>query len=271
MTSFELNGAVVVVSGGGGRIGSAFIKAIAQSGGIGVIAEITQELADSAKERIVKELQESSTDSKIDYSLRIEALQMDITSKDSLLKAISHLRNKFGKIDAVVNNAYPRTANWGKADFWDLEYSDFCQNMNMQLGGYLLTSQQFGKFFKNQGFGNIISISSIQGVYAPKFDTYIGTNMRSPIEYSVIKAGVCHMTRYLAKYLANTGIRANAIAPGGILDAQPQSFLERYRAYCTSKGMLDTQDLCGSLIYLLSPASKCVNGQILVVDDGWGL
>ena len=95
--------------------------------------------------------------------------------------------------------------------------------------------------------------------------------MDSPIEYSIIKAGVCHMTSSMAKYLANTGIRANAIAPGGILDNQPQSFLDKYRSYCTSKGMLNPQDLCGALIFLLSESSRYINGQVLVVDDGWGL
>ncbi len=109
------------------------------------------------------------------------------------------------------------------------------------------------------------------GVYAPKFENYEGTNMDSPLEYSIIKSGINHMTRWMAKYLANTGIRVNAIAPGGILDNQPQSFLEKYAKCCTSKGMLNSEDINGTLIYLLSDMSKYVNGQVIIVDDGWGL
>lgn len=259
-----LKNKVIVVTGGAGLIGRAFVKAIVENGGIAIIADINLELAIRAKEMIERELEN-------DNCVKIECIQLDITSKQSLIDVIGKLHDGFGKIDAIVNNAYPRTSMWGKKNFFEVEYEDFCANMNMQMGGYLLTSQQFAKYFRQQGFGNIISISSIQGVYAPKFDTYEGTSMDSPVEYSIIKAGVCHMTRYLAKYLANTGIRVNAIAPGGILDNQPESFLKRYRGYCTSKGMLEPSDLSGTLVFLLSDFSKYINGQVLVVDDGWGL
>ncbi len=265
---------VIVITGGAGLIGRSFVRAVVQNGGIGIIADINQELANKAKKDIIEELRadkqtQSAKESQLDSM--IDVVSLDITSKQSLESAIGYLHTKYGKINGLVNNAYPRTAMWGKKNFFEVEYEDFCANMNMQMGGYLLTSQQFAKYFKTQGFGNIVSISSIQGVYAPKFDTYIGTQMDSPIEYSIIKAGVCHMTRYMAKYLANTNIRANAIAPGGILDKQPESFLKRYREHCTSKGMLDPQDLAGTLVFLLSDASKYINGQVLIVDDGWGL
>lgn len=256
-----LENQVVVVTGGAGLIGRSFVESIVKNGGVAVIADINTQIALEAKNNLAE---------RVDTS-KIECLKLDITSKESLLELIDTLHDKYGHIDALVNNAYPRTSMWGKRNFFEVAYEDFCANMNMQMGGYLLTSQQFAKYFKNQGHGNIISISSIQGVYTPKFDTYEGTSMDSPIEYSIIKAGVCHMTRYMAKYLANTGIRANAIAPGGILDNQPQSFLDKYRNYCTSKGMLNPQDLCGALIFLLSESSRYINGQVLIVDDGWGL
>ncbi len=263
---------VVVVTGGAGLIGKGFIESIVQHGGIGVIADINLEAAKAAKQAICEKLTNSSSQQLAsDISTRIDCVMLDIISKTSLEQAIETIHTHYGKIDALVNNAYPHTAMWGKKNFFEVEYEDFCANINLQMGGYFLSSQQFAKYFKKQGFGNIISMSSIQGVYAPKFDTYIGTQMDSPIEYSMIKAGICHMTRYMAKYLANTGIRANAIAPGGILDNQPQSFLARYRKHCTSKGMLDPQDLSGTLIFLLSDASLYINGQVIVVDDGWGL
>lgn len=256
-----LKNKLIVVSGGAGLIGASFIEAIVQNQGIAIIADLNLTLANELKEKLKD---------KYKYE-NIESISLDITSKKSLQDCISYLDDKYGKIDALVNNAYPRTKNWGQKSFYEIEYEDFCLNMNMQMGGYLLSSQQFAIYFKKQGFGNIISISSIQGVYTPKFDTYKDTNMTSPIEYSIVKAGVNHMTKYLAKYFANTLIRVNAIAPGGIFDHQPESFLKRYRDYCTSKGMLDAQDLNGSLVFLLSDHSKFINGQVLIVDDGWGL
>ncbi|ANV98021.1 flagellin modification protein A [Helicobacter enhydrae] len=250
---------IVIITGGAGLIGKSLCQAIIQNGGIAVIADISQELGEKAQHQI---------DPSKEHSLFVE---MDITAKESIASAIAKIHQEYGKIDALVNNAYPRTKLWGKNDFYHFDFEDFCQNLKLQLGGYVLTSQQFALYFKKQGWGNIISMSSIMGVYAPKFENYVGTDMDSVVDYSIIKAGINHMTRWMAKYLANTGIRVNAIAPGGILANQPQSFLQKYRNCCTNKGMLDPQDLNGTLIYLLSDMSKYVNGQILIVDDGWGL
>ena len=93
--------------------------------------------------------------------------------------------------------------------------------------------------------------------------------MVSPIEYTAIKAGIIAVTRYLAKYCKNQNIRVNCISPGGIMDKQPESFLRNYRSDCLNKGMLDADDLTGTLLYLLSDQSKYVNGQNIIVDDGW--
>jgi NAD(P)-dependent dehydrogenase (short-subunit alcohol dehydrogenase family) len=95
--------------------------------------------------------------------------------------------------------------------------------------------------------------------------------MVSPIEYSAIKSGLISVTRYLAKYYQGMNIRVNCISPGGILDNQPDKFLHKYRASCNDKGMLDAEDLNGSIVYLLSDYSRYVTGQNIVVDDGWSL
>jgi len=92
-----------------------------------------------------------------------------------------------------------------------------------------------------------------------------------PVEYAAIKAAIIHLTRYMAKYLKGMNIRVNALCPGGILDKQPPAFLAAYGKNCLNKGMLDKSDLQGSLIYLLSDSSSYVNGQYIVVDDGFSL
>ena len=106
------------------------------------------------------------------------------------------------------------------------------------------------------------------GVVVPKFENYEGTSMTSPIKYSAVKSGIISMTRWLAKYYKNKNIRVNCVSPGGVLDQQPQSFLDKYRASCTSKGMLDPTDVAGTVLFLLSDQSKYINGQNIVVDDG---
>lgn len=251
---------VIVVTGGAGLIGKAFVHTIIQNNGIAVIADINEKLAQSVKEELLKEL--SST--------TIDCIKLDITSKESLSKAIIYLEDKYGKIDALVNNAYPRNKNYGKS-FFDVEYNDFCENISINLGGYFLTSQQFGEYFIKQGYGNIVNISSIYGVIAPKFNLYDNTSMTMPIEYAAIKSGLNHLSKYMAKYFKGKSIRVNSLSPGGILDAQDEKFLERYKEECLNKGMLDSADLVGTLVYLLSDMSKYINGQNIIVDDGFSI
>lgn len=255
-----LNNQVIVVTGGCGLIGREFVSAILKHGGRAVIADV-----DSAKgELLCRELS-------LQYGAASTIFrQMNICSKESLQETIQSISEQFGRIDALVNNAYPRNKNYGRK-LEDVTYSDFCENTSLNLGGLFLTSQQFALYFKKQGFGNIINIASIYGVVAPRFEIYDNTQMTMPVEYAAIKSAVIHMTRYMAKYLKGTGIRVNAISPGGIRDSQPDSFLGLYEEQCLSKGMLDREDLKGTLIYLLSDMARYVNGQNIIVDDGFSL
>ena len=95
--------------------------------------------------------------------------------------------------------------------------------------------------------------------------------MRSPIEYSIIKSGIINMTKYLAKYFKGSNIRFNCISPGGIRDNQPKSFIKKYKDSCLSKGLLDSDDLLSAFKFLLSEESKYVNGQNIIIDDGWSI
>ena len=106
---------------------------------------------------------------------------------------------------------------------------------------------------------------------APRFEIYDNTPMTMPVEYAAIKSGLIHLTKYMAKYFKGMNIKVNALSPGGIFDNQPEPFLEAYKKQCSSKGMLDKSDLKGTLVYLLSDMSRYVNGQNIIVDDGFSL
>jgi NAD(P)-dependent dehydrogenase (short-subunit alcohol dehydrogenase family) len=75
----------------------------------------------------------------------------------------------------------------------------------------------------------------------------------------------------MAKYLKNRNIRVNSISPGGILDNQPEIFLQKYRSFCLNKGMLDPPDITGLVVFLLSGESEFINGQNITLDDGYSL
>lgn len=255
MISPPLKNKIVVVTGGAGVLGRAFVRAIAESGGIAIAADIDLDAAMI----LVK-----------DSAGRVEAAQLDITSDESVLKIIRDVLRRHGRIDAVVNNAYPRNKNYGRV-LEDVSYEDFCENANLHLGGYFLVAQKFCQAFKEQGFGNVVNISSIYGSKAPNFEIYKGTSMTMPVEYAAIKSAIEHLTRYFAQHYKGAGIRINSLSPGGIAAGQPEKFLQSYRNRCSSKGMLDPEDLCGALIFLLSNASQFMTGQNVIIDDGFSL
>lgn len=259
MTHSILSEKIVVVTGGAGLLGRRFCEAVAAHGGTVVVADLKQEAA-----------QQIAQDIGARYGGRARAAALDISDKDSIRTLIADVRQAYGRIDALVNNAYPRNANYGRK-FEDVTYADFCENVGLHVGGYFLAAQQFAAAFREQGHGNIVNMSSIYGAVAPRFEIYAGTPMTMPVEYAAIKAAVNHLTRYMAAYLKGSGIRVNCLSPGGIADRQPQAFLDAYREQCSSKGMLDPDDMQGALVFLLSDASRYINGQNLLVDDGFTL
>jgi len=243
----------VVIIGGAGFLGRTFVKACKAEGMIVYVFDICEK--------------ESWYNFNIDCDLFI---QTDINNTKSLKSTIKTVSDQATKIDSVVNTSYPKNKNYGKAVF-QTTLVDFNENINLHLGGYFNVMLEFSKLFNKQGYGHIINIASIQGVQSPKFEHYEGTEMVSPIEYTAAKSAIIAISLYMAKYLSGNNIRVNCISPGGLLNNQPTSFLEKYKLSCTSKGMLDAQDLVGTLLFLLSNQSKYINGQNIIIDDGWSL
>jgi NAD(P)-dependent dehydrogenase (short-subunit alcohol dehydrogenase family) len=259
MQSSSLKDKLIVVTGGAGAIGQCFVRGIAERGGIAIAADINLDAAKSLADELLQ-----------DGAGQVEAAHMDITNKDSIVALITDLRQRRGQIDAVVNNAYPRNKNYGRK-LEDVTYFDFCENVDMHLGGYFLVAQQFCLVFKEQGYGNVVNMSSIYGSIAPRFEVYDGTAMTMPVEYAAIKSAIELLTRYFSQYFKGTGIRVNCLSPGGILAGQPTDFLAAYNKHCASKGMLEANDLLGSLVFLLSDESSFMTGQNLLIDDGFSL
>ncbi len=250
---------MVVVTGGAGVLGRQFCAAVAEHGGIVVVADRDIEAAAAVAGEITAIA-----------GWRADALPLDITDEDSINELITAIQKKHGRINAVVNNAYPRNKGFGRR-LEDVTYRDFCENVNMHLGGYFLVAQQFCIAFKAQGGGNVVNMASIYGTMTPRFEVYDGTPMTMPVEYAAIKAAIVQLTRYFAEYFKGSGIRVNSLSPGGIFANQPAEFLNAYNGYCASKGMLAPHDLRGTLLFLLSDASQFMTGQNLVVDDGYSL
>lgn len=249
--SCELNDKVVMITGANGRLGKVFCEAVLKAGGRVLATDVHTPPNPAGEERLTW-------------------CRADITEAASLDKALAEGKRRFGKVDALVNAAYPRNANYGRR-FEEVGYADFKENTGLHAGGYFLACQRAVLFFRDQGHGNIVNLSSIYGSAAPRFGIYEGSNFTMPVEYAMIKAGIEHLTRYVAAYCKGQSIRCNTLSPGGIRDGHSPAFLANYGAHAAGKGMLDPGDIAGTLLFLLSDASAYVNGQNIVVDDGWTL
>lgn len=256
---FSLKDKVVIITGGAGLIGKAYVEACAQYGAKVILVDVV----DEAAKKVVGDVTRKTGNRNVFYQ------KCNIVEAVDIKKLIAYAARKFGRIDALVNNAYPKGKNYGKK-FEDVSYKDFLESLNLHLGGYYLISHEISKMMIKQKSGVIVNIGSHYGFAAPRFEIYEGTKMTMPVEYSAIKGGIINLTRYLASYLGKYNVRVNTLSPGGVFDNQPKSFVKKYgQRVLLGKRMAETGDLAGVLVFLLSDASRYMTGQNIVVDGGW--
>lgn len=235
---------VIIVTGGGGLLGKEFIKNLKSKGAIAINADINI---------------------KTDYEKN--NLFVDITSKDSIVEAIKNILSVYGKIDGLVNNAYPRTNDWGEK-FEDIKYESWQMNVDMQMNTtFLFIQKVMPELLKTKGA--IVNIASIYGVVGNDFTVYEGTNMTSAAAYSAIKGGIINFSRYLASYYGRHDVRVNCVSPGGIFDNQNEIFVKNYENKVPLKRMGNPDDIAPAVSFLLSDEAKYITGQNLIVDGGW--
>lgn len=256
---FRLDGKVVLITGGSGLIGRAVLEALPQLG-----AQVAAGARDLEKlNRQIAQLPDGT-------GPRPCGIRLDISSKDSIQQFFAEAHQRFGKIDVLINNAWPKTDDWLSL-FEDVRQESLYRNLCDNAGGYFLCCQEAARYMKQQKSGVILNVGSIYGAVGPHFDIYEGTDMTSPAVYSLIKGGIHNFTRYLATYLAPYNIRVNCMSPGGVQDDSHQhpEFHKRYVAQTPLKRMAVPQDMVGPMVFLVSEASSYVTGSVVMVDGGW--
>lgn len=255
MTSslFDLSDNVIIVTGGGGLIGEPVCKALDDCGAEVVVADVDHDNG-------------SDLASQLAFG---EFHYLDITETKSIVELCETVLEKHTRIDGLVNTAYPRNENYGQS-FESVGIDDWQENVALHLGGYYnMTREVALRMVKSGRGGSIVNFGSIYGIQAPDFSVYDRTDLTSPIEYSAIKAGILNLTRYLASYLGEDGIRVNAVSPGGVFNNQNKEFVENYRQEVPLGRMAEPDDISGAVVYLLSDAASYVTGHNLIVDGGW--
>ena len=252
-TARAMTDQIIFVSGAAGLLGQRFVEIALDAGASVVAADINGQALDKLKKQLNDDY---SLHDDSEFAAKLLTLQLDLTSPKDIQNALIESIDQFGTVTALVNAAYPRNDQYGR-EFFDVEYDDFCENLNLNIGTTFSISKVFAKYFQEQQQGNIINLGSIYGVMAPDFAIYPGS-MTMPVEYAAIKSAVIHLTKYMAQLLRKDGVRVNCISPGGILDGQPESFLQRYRDKCGTQGMLNSAHLDTTLFCLLytSPSPR---------------
>lgn len=236
---------VILITGGNGLLGDAIIKRLKNEGAFCINLDIQNQT-----------------------SKDLSTIHCDITDQSSINEAVKLSVNKYGKIDGLVNNAYPRTKDWG-VKFESIPFESWKTNVDWQLNSYFYISQVVSAQMMIQQSGAIINMASVYGLVGPDFNVYNGTEMTMPAAYSAIKGALINFTKYLASYLGKYQIRVNAISPGGIFDNQPSRFVENYNNKVPLNRMGTPDDIAPSIAFLLSDDARYITGHNLIVDGGW--
>ena len=266
---FSLDGKVIVITGASGLLGSKHAEAIACYGGLPILIDLYQEDVNNLANKLNSK-----------YNTNAIGFACDITNEDAVKINADLLEKKYGKIDGLVNNAAnnPKVEDNNNLNFSRLEnfpLDIWNDDISVGLTGSFLCSKYYGqKISKNINGGSIVNISSDLGLIAPDQRLYKIDNVENslqnvkPVTYSVIKSGLIGLTRYLATYWAEEGVRCNAMCPGGVENGQSEYFLEKVSSRIPMNRLASPNEYQGTLIWMLSDASSYLNGAIIAVDGG---
>lgn len=263
---FSLEGRVAVITGGAGLLGVHHAQAIAGAGGIPVLLDLDEERAHTAAKKLAA-----------DFQVDAWGAGVDITDQSALREFLARLLKRHGRIDILINNAAHNPKVEAQSGFSRVETFPLDQwdaDVEVGLKGAFLCAQIFGGEMARRGAGVIVNISSEYGVSAPDQRLYRIEGLPEenqpvkPASYTVVKSGIIGMTKYLATYWGNRGVRTNCITIAGVFNGQPDEFVRRYVRAVPLGRMALPNEYEGSILYLCADASRFLNGANLVVDGG---
>ena len=267
---FRMDGAVAVVTGGGGLLGRQHAAALAEIGATVVVTDVDIAAAEEVAREVRREIRNG----------RVSAHAMDVTSEGSIQRVSAELHTSEGPARVLVNNAAidPKVredaeivATSRLEHFPVAEWED---QLAVGLTGAFLCCKVFGTKMAEARRGSIVNIASDLSVIAPDQRLYQRPDLPAdkqpvkPVTYSVIKTGLIGLTRYLATYWAVEGVRVNALSPGGVLGSQPKDFVTRLSSRIPIGRMAAKDEYRCALQFLCSDASSYMTGHNMIVDGG---
>ncbi len=269
--AFDLTGKTALITGGGGMLGIQHASALLDSGAKVILTDLDARALAAAERRLIEHY---------DHSLILTAV-MNVTDPLAI-SGVAEMLTKIGlRVDILLNNAAidPKVdGNNSVIESSRLENIAVEQwNVQIAVGltGAFLCSQRFGSAMSKDGRGGVIlNIASDLSVFAPDQRLYRQSGLPEelqpvkPVTYSVIKSGLIGLTRYLATYWPDKGVRCNALSPGGVYDGQDGEFVNRLNSLIPLGRMAVKEEYRAAVQFLCSDASAYMNGQNIVIDGG---
>jgi NAD(P)-dependent dehydrogenase (short-subunit alcohol dehydrogenase family) len=264
---FDLSGRVAVVTGGMGQLGAELSVALAGRGMRVAILDLeTEPGATAAALRTGLD----------DGSIRAHAC--DVTDRAAVEAALALVEVDWGVPHLLVNAAgidAPPTAPAAEVGpFEDIPLESLERVVHVNVVGVVVPCQVIGGAMGRAGRGSIVNVGSIYGLLSPDQSLYdfrreAGEEFFKPVAYSVSKSALVNLTRYLATYWGQSGVRVNTLTPHGIENGQPAPFVEAFSKRSPVGRLMDVSEAVGAVVFLASDASSYVTGTNLVVDGGW--
>ena len=262
---FDLSGKVAVVTGGAGILGEHFCAGLAESGANIAVVDLQAEKAHESAQILTSR-----------YGVKAFGYGCDVSDLISVQTMVAEVVAEFGQINILHNNAAGKSDDLDAffAPFEEYSLDQWRKIMAVNLDGMFLVAQAIGKQMVAQGKGgSIIQTASIYGVMSPDHriyegSFYLGRQINTPAVYTASKAAVIGLTKHLATYWAEKGIRVNTLTPGGTESGQNDEFKHRYAARIPLGRMAKAPEMVGALLYLAPDASSYVTGKNIIVDGG---
>lgn len=261
----ELDNKVAIVTGGGGIIGRCVCHALAQRGAAVAVVDVDQNAATETSREISA------------AGGRAIGIGCDVSDPASVAAMVDQVVAKLGSVEILHNNAATKGADLGSflQPFESYSLSTWREVMSVNIDGMFLVAQAVGRQMIRQARGgSIIQTASIYGLVAPDFDIYEGSSyngmpITTPAVYAASKAAVVGLSRYLAVYWGDKGIRVNTVVPGGVESGQNSEFQKRYGKNTPLGRMARREEIASMVAFLASDSSSYVTGQTIAVDGGW--
>lgn len=271
LNRLNIEGKVCIVTGGGGLIGMKHSEAILEGGGIPVLLDIFPGGMERVKNSLIDEYGKD---------ISVETIVTDITNREKLCEVREYLMDKYGHIDVLINNAAnnPKveggSKNLGAIRFHNFPIDMWSQDLAVGLTGAFLCAQVFGEQMEKQNKGVILNISSDYGIIAPDQRIYRKEGIPEdkqtvkPVSYSVVKHGIIGLTKYLAVYWADKGIRVNTLCPASLYNGQDEEFVSKISQLIPLGRMSNPDEYVCTILYMISDAATYMTGATLILDGG---